>query len=191
MDTLFESLMERHQEKNIISLCKKLMKKCSFNSGADARNLCDLAYWLFVYGYYDDVHAVYEYTTQAVFPGKGIFNVWDYLHKIWGLEIYLSNDKPEHVNAIIAEVKRHYLDGPMYNEAAENLRRETVDFDYVSAKKHFEPEDKSAYGISCRLSGVQKMIGMTAFGIYPKLLADEEKIKSKTEEYLSVLREVK
>lgn len=52
---LFESIEARHTEKKIISLCKKLIKKCSFNSGADARNLCELAYWLYVYGYEDDV----------------------------------------------------------------------------------------------------------------------------------------
>ncbi|MFR7819807.1 MAG: hypothetical protein ACLU24_04630 [Candidatus Pseudoruminococcus sp.] len=48
-----------------------------------------------MHGYYDDIHSVYEYTTQTKFPSKGVFNVWSSLHNIWGLEIYLSPNEPE------------------------------------------------------------------------------------------------
>lgn len=41
---LFESIQNNHKEKKIISLSKKLIKKCSFDSGSDIDNLCRLAY---------------------------------------------------------------------------------------------------------------------------------------------------
>lgn len=191
MNNLFESIMEKHSQRKIQSLCKKLIKKCSFNSGADARNLTDLAYWLFVYGYYDDVHSVYEFSTQAKFPGKGIFNVWSFLHDLWGLEIYLSPDKPERNSEIIAEIEKHIVTAPMYNELAEKLRRERIDFDFVSCEKKFKSDDRSALAMEYRIAGLQEMIGMTYIGIYPKLLADKQKIDAKIEEYLDVLQTVK
>lgn len=191
MDNLFEYIKDKYGQKKIQSLCKKLIKKCSFNSGADARNLTDLAYWLFVYGYYDDVHLIYEYTKQAKFPGKGIFNVWSPLHEIWGLEIYLSPNEPEHNAEIIAEVERHIKSAPMYNELAEKVRRERIDFDFVSAEKYFKPEDKSALAMDYRIIGLEGLIGIASIGIYPKLLADKQKIDSKIEEYLEVLQTVR
>jgi len=36
---LFEEIMERYNDKKIKSLCKKLIKKCSFGSGVDAAYL--------------------------------------------------------------------------------------------------------------------------------------------------------
>lgn len=191
MDNLFDYIKDKYGQKKIQSLCKKLIKKCSFNSGTDARNLTDLAYWLFVYGYYDDVHLIYEYTKQAKFPGKGIFSVWSPLHEIWGLEIYLSPDEPERNAEIIAEVERHIRSAPVYNELAEKVRRERIDFDFVSAEKYFKSEDKSALSMDYRIIGLEGLIGITSIVIYPKLLADRQRINAKIEEYLSILRTVK
>ena len=55
---LFESIMNSCPRKKVVSLCKKLIKKCSFNSGEDARNLCSLGYRLFIYGHIDEALAV-------------------------------------------------------------------------------------------------------------------------------------
>lgn len=41
---LFESIQMGHKEKKVLSLSKKLVKKCSFNRGSDVENLCHLAY---------------------------------------------------------------------------------------------------------------------------------------------------
>jgi len=57
-EELFESIQNNHKEKKIISLSKKLTKKCSFDSGSDIDNLCRLAYWLFVYGYENEAISV-------------------------------------------------------------------------------------------------------------------------------------
>ena len=44
---LFESIQMGHKEKKVLSLSKKLVKKCSFNRGSDVENLCHLAYAFF------------------------------------------------------------------------------------------------------------------------------------------------
>jgi hypothetical protein len=46
---IFETIKETCPQKKVVSLCNKLMKKCSFKSGKDARNLCHLSYWLYLY----------------------------------------------------------------------------------------------------------------------------------------------
>lgn len=144
-----------------------------------------------MHGYYDDIHSVYEYTTKDKFPSKGIFNVWSSLHNIWGLEIYLSPNEPERNYAIIAEIEKHIVTAHMYNEFSEKLRRERIDFEFIFCENKFESDDKSAFAMGYRLIGLQEMISMTSIGIYPKLLADKQRIGENIEEYLEILRTVK
>ena len=87
---LFESIMNSCPRKKVVSLCKKLIKKCSFNSGEDARNLCSLGYRLFIYGHIDEALAVSRYTHNVPFPGRGVFNVWTFILCLWGLEVFIS-----------------------------------------------------------------------------------------------------
>lgn len=78
--------MDTVDKKKVQSLCKKVLKKCSFNSGADIQNLCHLTYWLFVYGYVDEALSVCEITHDVEFSGKGIWAVWDFIMYMWGLK---------------------------------------------------------------------------------------------------------
>ena len=86
---MFESIMNSCPRKKVVSLCKKLIKKCSFNSGEDARNLCSLGYRLFIYGHIDEALAVSRYTHNVPFPGRGVFNVWTFILCLWGLEVFI------------------------------------------------------------------------------------------------------
>lgn len=85
---LFEEIMERYSDKKIISLCKKLNKKCSFGSGVDAAYLCELAYRLYVMGAKEDALRVCEFTNINI-PNKVNYRVWDFILLIWGLEAYI------------------------------------------------------------------------------------------------------
>ena len=44
---LFDDIMMNHEEREIVRLCKKLGKSCSFTKNADMSSLCELAYWLY------------------------------------------------------------------------------------------------------------------------------------------------
>ena len=96
---LFESIMNSCPQKKVASLCKKLIKKCSFNSGTDAENLCHLAYRLFVYGYIEEALAVCRYTHDVPFPGKGAFNVWTFILCLWGLEVFILKTQEKYKEA--------------------------------------------------------------------------------------------
>lgn len=90
---LFESIQMGHKEKKVLSLSKKLVKKCSFNRGSDVENLCHLAYWLYVYGCEDEALKLCEITHEVEFPGKGVWNVWDRILLMWGLEVQIYKNR--------------------------------------------------------------------------------------------------
>lgn len=92
---------------------------------------------------------------------------------------------------IIAEIEKHIVTAHMYNELSEKLRRERIDFEFIFCENKFESDDKSAFAMGYRLIGLQEMISMTSIGIYPKLLADKQRIGENIEEYLEILRTVK
>ena len=78
MQDLFEQIMARHKEKEIVSLCKKCVKKLSFKSGTDVSNLCDLCFWLFIFGDHDTVFKVAGLTHDLPFDHN--FSVWEPIH---------------------------------------------------------------------------------------------------------------
>lgn len=66
---LFESIQMGHKEKKVLSLSKKLVKKCSFNRGSDVENLCHLAYMChiraFLYAKNNDIDNAIESIKQG------------------------------------------------------------------------------------------------------------------------------
>ena len=56
--------------KKVQSLCKKILKKCSFRSTADLSNITELASWLYVYGYNDEAIAVCDLLKDLEFTGN-------------------------------------------------------------------------------------------------------------------------
>ena len=61
--------------KKVQSLCKKILKKCSFRSTADLSNITELASWLYVYGYNDEAIAVCDLLKDLEFTGN--YSLWD------------------------------------------------------------------------------------------------------------------
>lgn len=189
---LFERINENHSEKKIKSLTNKLIKKCSFNSGKDAENLCHLAYWLFIYGYINDVHEIYEITLNAEFPGKGYFAVWDFLFYIWGLEVYLLKDsgKVDEAEKIIDTLDKYMSSSPI-SQSAEIERRNRFTYEYIvtDCEKRIENCDTRSFANGYRLTALFRMIGYTYTGLFPNLLEDEERISEKINEYVSLLKQ--
>ena len=61
--------------KKVQSLCKKILKKCSFRSTADLSNVTELASWLYIYGYNDEAIAVCDLLKDLEFTGN--YSLWD------------------------------------------------------------------------------------------------------------------
>lgn len=132
---LFESIQMGHKEKKVLSLSKKLVKKCSFNRGSDVENLCHLAYWLYVYGCEDEALKLCEITHEVEFPGKGVWNVWDRILLMWGLEvqIYKNRNMTEKADELIRQMDNLWRFPPTLPPAdseleAERRNRFTVEF---------------------------------------------------------------
>lgn len=182
---LFERIRQNHSEKMILSLTDKLMKKCSFHSGKDAENLCRLAYWLFVYGYIEEVHEIYAITKDAEFPGKGGYNVWDFLLYIWGLEVYLlkSGGNEKAAEAIIHTMDKYWSSSPLSKEAEEQ-RRNSFTYEVVSYAKEIDGATTLRHADSLRFTALFRMIGYTYTELYPKLQEEIDIIQCKTKEYI-------
>ena len=61
--------------KKVQSLCKKIIKKCSFKSNSDLSNVTELASWLYIYGYIDEAIAVCDLLKDMEFTGN--YSLWD------------------------------------------------------------------------------------------------------------------
>lgn len=121
---MFESIMNSCPRKKVVSLCKKLIKKCSFNSGEDARNLCSLGYRLFIYGHIDEALAVSRYTHNVPFPGRGVFNVWTFILCLWGLEVFILKAQGKYEEADVRIKSIDYIHAqPLADESAEKVEK--------------------------------------------------------------------
>ena len=74
MQNVITGILEKSDKKKVQSLCKKILKKCSFNSQSDLYNIVDLAYWLYIYGETDDSIQVCDLLKDLEFTGN--YNLW-------------------------------------------------------------------------------------------------------------------
>ena len=196
---MFESIMSSCPKKKVVSLCKKLIKKCSFNSGADAENICHLAYRLFIYGHIEDALAVCRYTHDVPFPGKGIFNVWDFILWIWGLEVFIlkTQGKYEEADVRIKEIDHIHIQpvGIRINNSQEKCRKDAdelyqrVTYPDVLCREKIEESER--YANNYRFTALFDMIGYGATGLYPNLSAHWEELQQDINNYVSILSKEK
>mgnify|MGYP005949988755 FL=1 len=74
MQEIIENIMGTVNKKKVQSLCKKILKKCSFKSKNDLANVSDLATWLYIYEYYDEAIAVCDLLLDLEFTGN--YSIW-------------------------------------------------------------------------------------------------------------------
>ena len=194
----FEEIMERQDDKKIVSLCKKLNKKCSFASGADAANLCELAYRLYVMGAKEDALKVCEFTNIDI-PEKINYNVWDFILFIWGLEAYIYNengrvrDKEER----IAQMKKVWSTPKNASDTEEKawafmqkiFARKTIDSVCdINEIEEAEAEGDKKSANATRLTALYNMIGYGITGFCPELEKNNDELNTKIREYVICLQ---
>lgn len=74
MKELIERISKSVGKKKVQSFCNKILKKCSFKSENDLRNISSLATWLYIYGYYDEMIEVCDLVEDMEFTGN--YNLW-------------------------------------------------------------------------------------------------------------------
>lgn len=190
---LFERLLTNHKEKKIQSCCKKLIKKCSFDSGADAENLCHLAFWLFVYEYEDEALLICELTHNVPFPGKGMWNVWDFIMFIWGLEVHILKKRGHEdlANRIIEKMDALWLTslgGAQRTYEQEMARRERFDLAFCSHSEEIEHSYSPSLANGYRFTALFKLVGYTATDLYPNLKSEKRQVEEIVTSYMEELR---
>lgn len=75
MKETIQNIMDTIDKKKVQSYCKKVIKKCSFKSSKDMKNLSGLVIWLYVYKYYDEIISVCELIKNVEFTGN--YTLWD------------------------------------------------------------------------------------------------------------------
>jgi hypothetical protein len=192
MENIFENIMSNCNHKNVQSLCKKLIKKLSFNSGKDMENLCHLIYWLYILGDIETAKECINLTREIEFTQN--YNIWTFIHLIWGLEIRIL--RQEGNNKLAGEIAEKMdkqlkmpakIETPEKAEIRENKRRERIDIKFESNETEIaeclkENDIKTAN--EYRFAGIIGLIGAMETGFFPKLNNNREKIEGIIKDYV-------
>ena len=188
----FDELSLKYKEKNIVKLCKKLSKSFALTRSKDMTNLYELAFWLYIYDYKDEILNIYNLE-------KIDFNIWTWILSIWGLQAYIYESKGEtnKKDEIVANMKKVYSvprtkedteesTWKFYTRIAGRQTLESVSY-ANEIERAIQTENKKGEE-AYRFSGLCKMISYGVTGFYPHLVENRDKLEEKIEEYVQYLR---
>ena len=194
----FDELSLKYKEKNIVKLCKKLSKSFALTRSKDMTNLYQLAFWLYIYDYKDEILNIYNLVNIDI-PEKIDFNIWTWILSIWGLQAYIYetegviNKKDE----IVANMKRVYSVPRTKEDTQENTwkfylkiaGRQTLESVSYEAEIERAIQNENKKGEEAyRFSGLCKMISYGVTGFYPHLVENKDKLEERIKEYIQYLR---
>jgi len=194
----FDELSLKYKEKNIVKLSKKLAKSFALTRSKDMTNLHDLAFWLYIYDYKDEILNIYNLVNIDI-PEKIDFNIWTWILSIWGLQAYIYESEGEisKKDEIVANMKKVYSvprtkedteesTWKFYTRIAGRQTLESVSYvDKIeSAIQSGNKSSETAY----RFSGLSNMISYGVTGFYPHLVENRDKLEEMIKEYIQYLR---
>ena len=194
----FDELSSKYKEKNIVKLCKKLSKSFALTRSKDMTNLYELAFWLYIYDYKDEILNIYNLVNIDI-PEKIDFNIWTWILSIWGLQAYIYETEGE-INKkgeIVANMKRVYSVPRTKEDTQENTWKfylkiavrqtlESVSYE-AEIERAIQTENKKGEE-AYRFSGLCKMISYVVTGFYPHLVENRDKLEERIKEYIQYLR---
>ena len=197
---IFERIKEKCQKKKVISLCNRLSKKCSFKSGKDIENLCHLAYWLYVYDEKELAMNCIALTQDIPFDMN--YNVWTFIHAMWGLKMRLLREQGQADDAqkIAETMNSHFLTpDKVFNtvekvQQFEEKRRTRFTYESTIREQDIErdlKENNLNFANERRFVALFGMIGNIETGFYPFLNEGKARIEEKITEYISELSKIK
>ena len=194
----FEELSLKYKEKNIVKLSKKLAKSFALTRSKDMTNLYELAFWLYIYDYKDEILNIYNLVNIDI-PEKIDFNIWTWILSIWGLQAYIYESKGEtnKKDEIVANMKKVYSvprtkedteesTWKFYTRIAGRQTLESVSYadEIERAMQNENKKGEEAY----RFSGLCKMISYGVTDFYPHLVENRDKLEDRIKEYIQYLR---
>lgn len=195
---LFEEIMQVHDKKQVIRLCKKLSKSCSFTRNSDVTSLCELAYCLYISNDKENALKVCEHTNIDI-PTKINYNIWDFILWIWGLEAYIYGEygRTDDKKIRISQMKRVWstpncndkTEDEMWKSYQKTANRQTFE-DLCNMEEIAEEAsmgNKKAEN-TYRFIALYKMIGYGVTGFYPALEENKDELEKKIRKYIMCLR---
>lgn len=197
MKELFNNIKAKHQNKMVISLCDKLLKKCSFNSEKDVRNLTNLAFWVYIIGDLENSVRIVDQTTNIIYNGK--YNVWDYIHTLWMLKVRIFREEGNLSEAekIIEKIIEHDLipSGVFDTKEKKARMREKIinrtTYNEINCKEEIEnslADHDIKEANNWRFIAITKIIRYKEEGVYPDLIQKDQLIESDIYDYINILK---
>ena len=182
MEELINDILEEVDKKKVRSLCKKILKKCSFRSKNDLSNVIILATWLYIYGYADYALKVCDLLSGMTFSGN--YDLWHNADYAVCLKARILRERGEEEGReeLLQRVNEHrspelYPNGVEYYRNTININIESDDAYHPGKVTDF-----------WRINKLIKAIEYREAGGHP--IPDEE-FERDIEELVGVLRAVK
>jgi hypothetical protein len=192
MENVFKEIMESCRNKKVQGICKKSNIKFSVKNGKDMENLCHLIYWLYILNEIELAKECIDLTHGIPFDQN--YNIWTFIHYIWGIEIKILRNEGnnDNVNKIIQEMDKQLkiptkIETSEKAEIRENRRRERIDLESVSNGKEIEDclkDNDLKLANEYRFTALMRLIGYTETGFFPQLNKDKEKIENIIKNYI-------
>lgn len=183
MNELLKSISETIEKKKVTSLCKKLLKKCKFNSLNDMQNLSSLILWLYVYGYYEKVLEISEIIKDVQFSGD--YTLWDNFDSILCIKARILREKGDLSQAQeIIDFVNQYRHPSLYNNSLE-WYNETLERNIKASIETFHSKTNE---YAWRMTKLNFAISRREAGKYP--ISDNE-FEQAISEQISILSNVK
>ncbi len=93
MQETIQNIMNSTNKKSIHYYGRRLLKKCSFKSAKDMKNLSGLVIWLYIYEMYDEIFNIVELIKDVKFTGN--YTLWDEFDTIYCFKARILRERGE------------------------------------------------------------------------------------------------
>lgn len=182
MEELIKKIINTVEKKKVKSLCNKILKKCSFKSENDLRNISALATWLYIYGYYDEMIEVCDLLKDMTFTGN--YNLWFNFDMVMCLKsrVFRERGLVKESQALIEKINEH-RHPELYVNLVDSYERK-MDINIAEELKN-RPKSLAE---GWRFSKLQFAIRFREAGKFP---ISDEKFENDIQELVSILCQVK
>ena len=183
MTETIQNIIDTVDKKKVQSYCKKIIKKCSFKSVKDMRNLTGLVIWLYVYGFYDKIISISELIKNVEFTGN--YTLWNEFDKIYCYKARILRERGEvHEAQEIIDFVNQYRNPKLYPNLVDWFQN-TLDLNIKNAIEQFKSK---ANEISWREVKLETAIKYREAGQFP--ISDDE-LEKIIREQIGILSTVK
>lgn len=182
MEELIERISNTVEKKKVKSLCNKILKRCSFKSENDLRNISSLATWLYIYGFYDEMIEVCDLVKDVEFSGN--YNLWFIPDMTMCLKSRVLRERGMHKEShILMDKVNKYRHPELYKNLVDSYERK-MDLNIAEELKN---RPKSLAEV-WRFSKLQFAVRFREAGNFP---IPDEKFDSDIRDLVAILKKVK